>query len=173
MPTYEYRCPDGHEFEKFVQKISLASAELPCPVCGKMAERRISAGGGFVFKGSGFYITDYGKDGKKDLRANAAAVTANSEKSAAPKSDANSSGDSGTSKSGEASSAGDAASARDGSKREPSKGQGSAGEGSKSEGSRGDRSKGEAPKGERAKNGREKSDAKPAPSVPKGGSSDK
>ena len=46
------------------------SASLPpscrVPVCGKMAERRISAGGGFVFKGSGFYITDYGKDGKKD-----------------------------------------------------------------------------------------------------------
>ena len=75
MPTYEYRCPDGHDFEKFVQKISLASAELPCPVCGKIAARRISAGGGFVFKGSGFYITDYGKDGKKDLRANAAAAT--------------------------------------------------------------------------------------------------
>jgi putative FmdB family regulatory protein len=74
MPTYEYRCPDGHDFEKFVQKISLASAELPCPVCGKMADRRISAGGGLVFKGSGFYITDYGKDGKKDLRANAASA---------------------------------------------------------------------------------------------------
>lgn len=68
MPTYEYRCPDGHEFEQFVQKISLASPELPCPVCGKLASRRMSAGGGFVFKGSGFYITDYGKDGKKDQR---------------------------------------------------------------------------------------------------------
>ena len=76
MPTYEYRCPDGHDFEKFVQKISLASSELPCPVCGKIAERRISAGGGLVFKGSGFYITDYGKDGKKDLRANAASASA-------------------------------------------------------------------------------------------------
>ena len=75
MPTYEYRCPDGHDFEKFVQKISLASSELPCPVCGKIAERRISAGGGLVFKGSGFYITDYGKDGKKDLRANAASAS--------------------------------------------------------------------------------------------------
>jgi putative FmdB family regulatory protein len=68
VPTYEYRCPDGHEFEQFVQKISLAAAELPCPVCGKPAARRMSAGGGFVFKGSGFYITDYGKDGKKDQR---------------------------------------------------------------------------------------------------------
>ena len=93
MPTYEYRCPDGHEFEQFVQKISLASSELPCPVCGKASERRISAGGGFVFKGSGFYITDYGKDGKKDQRDHAdkaeRAIAAKAEKAdAAAKSDA-------------------------------------------------------------------------------------
>ncbi len=69
MPTYEYRCPDGHEFEKFTQKISTAQSELPCPTCGKVAPRRMSAGGGLLFKGSGFYITDYGKDGKKDQRA--------------------------------------------------------------------------------------------------------
>ena len=68
VPTYEYRCLDGHEFEHFVQKISLAASELPCPICGKLATRKISAGGGFLFKGSGFYITDYGKDGKKDQR---------------------------------------------------------------------------------------------------------
>lgn len=69
MPTYEYRCPDGHEFEKFVQKMSDAQSELTCPTCGKAAPRRMSAGGGLLFKGSGFYITDYGKDGKKDQRA--------------------------------------------------------------------------------------------------------
>ena len=68
MPTYEYTCPDGHDFEQFVLKMSLGSAKLPCPVCGKPSERKISAGGGLVFKGSGFYITDYGKDGKKDQR---------------------------------------------------------------------------------------------------------
>src|SRR5687768_13407410 len=66
MPTYEYRCPAGHDFEKFYRKISDAGAEVPCPDCGKIAERKISAGAGLVFKGSGFYITDYGKDGKKD-----------------------------------------------------------------------------------------------------------
>lgn len=74
MPTYEYRCPAGHEFEHFVRKISQAVSELPCPTCGKRAARRISAGGGLVFKGSGFYITDYGKDGKKDQRAAAHAA---------------------------------------------------------------------------------------------------
>lgn len=69
MPTYEYRCPNGHDFEKFVQKISDAQGLLPCPSCGAEAGRRLSAGGGLLFKGSGFYITDYGKDGKKDQRA--------------------------------------------------------------------------------------------------------
>ncbi len=68
MPTYEYRCPDGHDFEKFVLKMSDAQSELACPTCGKPAGRRLSAGGGLLFKGSGFYITDYGKDGKKDQR---------------------------------------------------------------------------------------------------------
>jgi putative FmdB family regulatory protein len=71
MPTYEYTCPDGHDFEQFVLKMSQGSAHLPCPVCGKASARKISAGGGLLFKGSGFYITDYGKDGKKDQRTGA------------------------------------------------------------------------------------------------------
>ena len=61
MPTYEYRCPDGHEFERFA-KMSESASELPCPVCGKPAARRLSGGAGLVFKGSGFYLTDYGKN---------------------------------------------------------------------------------------------------------------
>ena len=65
MPTYEFRCPTGHEFEKFYRSISGAPSEVACPTCGKKAERQMSAGGGLVFKGTGFYITDYGKDGKK------------------------------------------------------------------------------------------------------------
>ena len=69
MPTYEYRCPEGHEFEHFFRSMSAATRELPCPTCGKVAERRVSGGAGLLFKGSGFYITDYGKDGKKDQRA--------------------------------------------------------------------------------------------------------
>jgi putative FmdB family regulatory protein len=63
MPTYEYRCPAGHEFERF-QKIS-DPVRVRCPECGRRASRIISGGAGLIFKGSGFYITDYGKDGKK------------------------------------------------------------------------------------------------------------
>jgi putative FmdB family regulatory protein len=62
MPTYEYRCPKGHEFE-LVQRIT-DRARAKCPRCGMVAERQMSKGAGLIFKGSGFYITDYGKDGK-------------------------------------------------------------------------------------------------------------
>src|SRR4051812_14182586 len=64
MPTYEYRCENGHMFEQF-QKMSDPAVEV-CPQCGAKAERLMSAGAGLVFKGSGFYITDYrGDDYKK------------------------------------------------------------------------------------------------------------
>ena len=62
MPTYEFRCPDGHEFERFYRKISDAPSELACPDCGAVATRQLSAGAGLLFKGSGFYLTDYGKN---------------------------------------------------------------------------------------------------------------
>ena len=65
MPTYEYRCLNGHGFEEFFLKMSDAKSELPCPTCGARGDRHLSVGSGLVFKGSGFYITDYGKDGKK------------------------------------------------------------------------------------------------------------
>ena len=67
MPTYEYQCPEGHVFEKFQKMSDKPGAK--CPVCGKPAERKISGGAGLVFKGSGFYITDYGKDGKGPRKA--------------------------------------------------------------------------------------------------------
>jgi putative FmdB family regulatory protein len=59
MPTYEYLCQKcGHKFEQF-QSIT-ADAIKKCPKCGKNAvQRLISGGAGLIFKGSGFYITDY------------------------------------------------------------------------------------------------------------------
>ena len=67
MPTYEYACPAGHAFERF-EKMSDAP-RTKCPECGQTAVRKISGGAGLVFKGSGFYITDYGKDGKGPRKA--------------------------------------------------------------------------------------------------------
>lgn len=64
MPTYEYRCPKGHLFEKFYPTIT-SKRTATCPTCGKKAERQLSGGGGLVFKGSGFYITDYKRAGEK------------------------------------------------------------------------------------------------------------
>ncbi len=64
MPTYEYKCPKcGTEFEVF-QKIT-AKAVAKCPKCGAKADRQLSGGAGLVFKGSGFYITDYKRAGEK------------------------------------------------------------------------------------------------------------
>lgn len=71
MPTYEYRCPDGHTFERRA-KMSEAASELECPVCGKIAARQLSGGAGLVFKGSGFYLTDYGKNAHRGTAPDAA-----------------------------------------------------------------------------------------------------
>ena len=64
MPTYEYQCPSGHVFEKFSPTMT-SSKSATCPKCGKRAKRLISGGAGLVFKGSGFYITDYKRAGEK------------------------------------------------------------------------------------------------------------
>ena len=83
MPTYEYQCPDGHIFEKFQKMTDKPRAK--CPVCGKPASRKISGGAGLVFKGSGFYITDYGKDGKGPRKAESEAPAAESKPSSEAK----------------------------------------------------------------------------------------
>lgn len=58
MPTYDYKCTDcGYRFEKF-QKMSDEVLET-CPKCGKHIIRLIGAGSGPIFKGTGFYETDY------------------------------------------------------------------------------------------------------------------
>jgi putative FmdB family regulatory protein len=66
MPTYEFRCPDGTIVER-VFKMSEVPESIPNPH-GEGEAVRIISGGDFVLKGSGFYMTDYGKDGKKDQR---------------------------------------------------------------------------------------------------------
>lgn len=63
MPTYEYRCPKDHEFELF-QPMS-AEPRAECPECGETAQRLLSGGAGLIFKGEGFYITDYRSEAYK------------------------------------------------------------------------------------------------------------
>jgi len=65
MPTYEYRCGKcGHEFERF-QSITAAPVRC-CPQCGRNGVRRlIGTGTGIIFKGSGFYQTDYRSESYK------------------------------------------------------------------------------------------------------------
>jgi len=59
MPTYDYKCEAcGYSFEKF-QSIT-SSAIRKCPRCGRLKVKRlIGTGAGIIFKGSGFYQTDY------------------------------------------------------------------------------------------------------------------
>ena len=65
MPTYDYQCGAcGHEFELF-QQMS-ASIKKKCPECGKLKLKRlIGTGAGIIFKGGGFYETDYRSDSYK------------------------------------------------------------------------------------------------------------
>ena len=69
MPTYDYECDNcGHAFELF-QQIS-ASVKRKCPECGKLKLRRLfGTGGAVMFKGSGFYQTDYRSDSYKKAAA--------------------------------------------------------------------------------------------------------
>jgi putative FmdB family regulatory protein len=58
MPTYEYECRSCAQRFEARQSI-MASPRTRCPHCGKKVDRLISAGAGFLFKGSGFHSTDY------------------------------------------------------------------------------------------------------------------
>ena len=63
MPTYEYECLScKHKFE-ILQSIT-AKPKTKCPKCGKKLRKLISSTGGFIFKGTGFYATDYKKAAK-------------------------------------------------------------------------------------------------------------
>lgn len=103
MPTYEYRCPKGHEFDKFQRMSDPPVAE--CPECGEKAERLLSTGAGLLFKGSGFYITDYRSEGYKkaaaaDKGTSGEGTGGNGSKTPAKKVDAGKPKDTGGSKSG-------------------------------------------------------------------------
>ena len=79
MPTYEYQCRKcGHEFEKF-QAITAAPLKT-CPKCKGAVARLLSGGAGIIFKGSGFYQTDYKK-------TSAPAIQSGEKKSGAAKKD--------------------------------------------------------------------------------------
>jgi putative FmdB family regulatory protein len=68
MPTYEYKCKKCNNIFEKLQSIKAKSIEK-CPKCSGVVERIIGIGGGVLFKGSGFYQTDYRsksyKEGKK------------------------------------------------------------------------------------------------------------
>ncbi len=98
MPTYEYRCKScEHEWEEFQSIKSKPSRK--CPECGKLkAERIISAGGGIIFKGSGFYQTDYRSESwkkgeKADKKSQESASSGDSKKSDSTKNSSKSSKD--------------------------------------------------------------------------------
>jgi putative FmdB family regulatory protein len=82
MPTYDYRCKEcGYTFEEFHSM----NAELlvTCPSCGKPALKRLMAGGaGMIFKGSGFYHTDYktAKPASKESESKPASKSSESSK---------------------------------------------------------------------------------------------
>jgi putative FmdB family regulatory protein len=82
MPTYQYKCPAcGFEFEKF-QSIT-APAIKKCPHCGKnRVKRLIGTGAGLIFKGGGFYETDYRSEAYKSAaKADASASSSGSKDS--------------------------------------------------------------------------------------------
>ncbi len=95
MPTYEYRCEAcGHQFEQY-QSIT-AEPLRKCPACGKRTvQRLLGTGGGIIFKGSGFYQTDYRSESYKK------------EASAAEKGTASGNGHSAAAKSGDKASGGE------------------------------------------------------------------
>ena len=80
MPTYEYICKTcGYEFEEF-QNMSAEPLKI-CPKCNNEIVRKIGIGAGLVFKGSGFYITDY-KNKKTFAKENT--TPSSSEKKSSP-----------------------------------------------------------------------------------------
>jgi putative FmdB family regulatory protein len=80
MPTYEYECKScGHNFEAFQSMTEEPLRE--CPECGREVRRLINGGGGVIFKGSGFYVTDKSKGSTKTASKSGGAAESSGEKS--------------------------------------------------------------------------------------------
>jgi len=89
MPTYDYECRQcGRVTEVFQSITAKPKRSLDCEVCGERTpvRRRIGTGGGIVFKGSGFYATDYRGDGyQKAAKADRPATQSESDSKPSPK----------------------------------------------------------------------------------------
>ncbi|MFN7140375.1 MAG: FmdB family zinc ribbon protein [Limisphaerales bacterium] len=97
MPTYEYACSKcGHQFEKFQSMKDNALTVCPEDSCGQKrwgkgkVKRVMGPGAGLIFKGSGFYITDYRSENykqaaKKDASTGTSGGTTSESKPASPK----------------------------------------------------------------------------------------
>lgn len=91
MPTYEYECQKcGHPFEAVQSMKDPHLTDCPVEGCAGPVKRKISRGAGFIFKGNGFYITDYRSDAYK------AAAKKDSEAASSPGASASSSAASST-----------------------------------------------------------------------------
>ncbi|MFA4989180.1 MAG: FmdB family zinc ribbon protein [Candidatus Omnitrophota bacterium] len=66
MPTYEYECRNCNKVFDIFQKITDKPIEK-CPKCHKKVSRLIGGGSGIIFKGAGFYATDYRKSSAKHI----------------------------------------------------------------------------------------------------------
>jgi len=85
VPIYEYRCPEGHTFERF--QSMTAPAPEKCDVCGAAPVEVVLYPVAIHYKGSGFYSTDYGKGAKKkDGESKPAETTSSDSKPAETKS---------------------------------------------------------------------------------------
>jgi putative FmdB family regulatory protein len=83
MPTYDYECPKCGLFEYFQ---SMKDEPLKkCPECGAKVRRLIGTGGGLIFKGSGFYITDYRSDDYKRKSREESSTTTTAKSSSSSK----------------------------------------------------------------------------------------